>query len=86
MNDKHYLLLVFAEGREESIRREYLELLSPEETSGEALERWVISHPSMLTRKRNRTKVAESLRNSPLYVKLCHPSSWLLAGKGGEKG
>jgi len=72
---RHYLLLVFAEGKE-NVRREYVELNEPDETAEAALERWVQSHPDMIDRQRNRDRTAAALRASPLYVHLCHPSSW----------
>jgi len=72
---RHYLLLVFAV-TENTIRREYLELSEPDEPAEAALERWVQSHPDMIDRQRNREKTAARLRGEPLYVQLCHPSSW----------
>jgi len=71
----HYLVLTFAEGKE-SVRREHIELLDPEESAEAALERWVMSHPDMIDRQRNREKTAAALRASPLFVKIAHPTSW----------
>lgn len=79
---KHYLLLTFADGKD-SVRREYFALTDPDETPESALDRWVESHPDMVTRVRNRDKVGAALKNSPLYVRLCRPSSWYRDNKQG---
>ncbi|MDH5225698.1 MAG: hypothetical protein OEW46_13115 [Actinomycetota bacterium] len=71
---KHYLLLVLPDGKA-AIRREYIELLSPEETIEEAEARWI--EERLGNRQRNRAKVAGQLRESVLERRLCHPSSWI---------
>lgn len=78
---KHYLLLVFPDGKQ-YVRREYLELSDPDETAESALDRWVESHPNMINRQRNRERTARALRESILYVQLCHPSSWYRERRG----
>jgi len=71
----HYLLIVLPDGKH-AVRREYLPLLSPEETIPEAVSRWIENHPDMVKRQRNRDKVAERIRSKVLELRLCHPTSW----------
>lgn len=74
----HYLLVVLPDGAH-AIRREYLELEREDETLEEATDRWILGHPDMVDRQRNRAKVAEAIRNSIISLRLCRPTSWLRA-------
>ncbi len=71
----HYLMVVLPVGKFE-VRREYLPLEREDETVEEALERWILQHPDMVARQRNREKTARRLRGTPISTKLCRPSSW----------
>lgn len=85
MSGKHYLLVVLPDGKS-AVRREYFELLSPDETITEAVGRWIECHPDMIDRVRNRDRTAERIRSEVLELRLCHPSSWYReqAGKEGR--
>ncbi len=74
---KHYLMVVLADGQN-AVTREYIELQAPDEPEASALERWARAHPDMMggKRQRNIERTLNRLMNEPLYVKLCHPSSW----------
>lgn len=76
---KHYLLVVLA-GRGDTVEREYIELLTPDEPVKSALERWALAHPDMNPEGRPRQKMRESVlarvMAEPLYTQVCHPSSW----------
>ena len=76
---KHYLMIVLADGQS-GVAREYVELLEPEEPERSALERWARAHPDMSPdgkpRVRNVERTLARLMAEPLYVKVCHPSSW----------
>jgi len=71
----HYLLVVVGEGKG-SFEREYFELESEDETAEEALTRWILQHPDMRDRKRNRYRMERAIRESVEYVKLTHPTGW----------
>lgn len=76
---KHYLMIVLADGKD-SVAREYIELLAPDEPEKSALERWARAHPDMFPegrpRQKNVDRTLERLMNEPLYVQITHPSSW----------
>lgn len=71
----HYLMLVLPDGKN-AIRREYVQLEREDETVAEATERWVLEHPDMVDRKRNRDKTADRIRAEVLERRLCRPTSW----------
>ena len=78
----HYLLVVLPDGKS-AVRREYLQLEREDETLDEATERWILQHPSMVNRQRNRDKTANNLRAQILEVRFCRPSSWYRENKLG---
>lgn len=71
----HYLMLVYE--RKDGTTREYVPLVSVEETAEEALGRWIEQHPDMQGRQRNVQKTRDRLRSEVSWMRLCHPSSWL---------
>jgi hypothetical protein len=76
---KHYLLVVL-KGSGDTVEREYVELLSPDEPEKSARERWARAHPDMNPDGKPRQRYVETtlarLMAEPLYTQICHPSSW----------
>lgn len=69
----HYWLLVLADGKDD-VRRVYVSKVELEESSDDAVERWV--EGELGDRQRNRARVAANLRASILYTRDTRPSSW----------
>lgn len=76
--DGHYLVVTLPEGKED-VRREFLPLEKVDEDEADAVERWILQHPDMITRKRNREKTADAIRASILYTRIARPSSYYQA-------
>ena len=71
----HYLMLVLPDGKN-AIRREYIPLVREDEDIEEATSRWVLQHPTMVNRQRNRDRQERKLRADVIDRKLCRPTSW----------
>ena len=69
---RHYLVLTLPDGKD-AVRREHLELLHPDETLDEAIERWVTRE--LGSRQRRRAEVSTKLRVSILGARIARPTS-----------
>jgi len=69
----HYLLIVLPAGENE-VSRVYWPLASVEESSEDALDRYVTA--KLEGRQRNRDKAERAIRSGILYTRLTRPSSW----------
>lgn len=71
----HYLEITLSVGKAE-VERAYIELQREDETVQEVVERWILGHPKMVDRIRNRAKVAAQLRERILYARIARPTSY----------
>ena len=69
----HYLLIVLPAGENE-VSRVYWPLASVEESSEDALDRYVTA--KLEGRQRNRDKAERAIRGGILYTRITRPTSW----------